>query len=96
MYAIVKKAMFGKDVIAVFTTQEKAEEYINRSSVSTDKIEFQHVNGNYKSPDTVYAAHTYLKEHDIFYFIGLYADYDSAEHAAGDPNSILGLKPDSR
>lgn len=50
------------------------------------------VRGDYKYPNDIYVADRYVAGADLWDFVGLFADYNSAAQAAGEPHHIRCVK----
>jgi hypothetical protein len=95
LFTVIVQAMIdARDAIAVFTTQEKANAFINTDDMRGAIVQPCAVDGEYTSPNrTVFAAHKYMRESDVHSFIGLFSDYEKAKRAAGEKCQVLELTP---
>jgi hypothetical protein len=51
------------------------------------------VRGDYQYPNKIYVASRYSRRGDLFDFVGLFAGFNLAAQAAGEPNLILEVDP---
>ena len=97
MYVVVdeRPEMGSKEVIRVFSREDDAERFfftLDRKNFPGADVESHKVIGRYEYPAEVFAARELHA--DVFYFKGLFADYDSAKRATGERPRTF--KPDSR
>ena len=83
---VIDKMILGRGVIGVFSTHEKARDYMEepRNLVcSIAEIKRLTVIGAAEKEDTIFAAHNYDSLFDSYTFEGLYTKLDYALDAVG-------------
>lgn len=94
-HVLIKEITYGRFAYALFSTAEKAREFLERTTAASDtSVEEHEVFGEYDYPATVYAAHAFLPQRNAFYFSGLYADYERALREPEGVVQVLYLAPD--
>lgn len=92
LYVVIDRAFLGKGVFAVFSTREKAEDFVGRFERETANlcdIMKMGVTGLRVSEDSVFAAHAYNDLYDTFFFDGIYDDIFVAYEAVGSKGLIV-------
>jgi hypothetical protein len=97
LYVIILHGMgVWSTVSRVYLSREEAERFIREKKHEGGpalSIEKHNVRGHYTFPNTVYAAHRYVRIGDEFEFIGLFADYDEAKRLAGKSSLVTNHEP---
>jgi hypothetical protein len=86
VYVVTKSGGGEKDAIAIFSSGERAIDYLKKHNFK-GRIEHHEVDAGGGSPLAVYAAHR-LGEAGSRYFIGLYSRRDDAKIVAGDTGIV--------
>src|SRR6267142_4632384 len=76
----------------VFMSREAADHFTAKSQKEhkqQPRIELHTIQGTYTPPSPVYSAHKYLRGADEFDFVGVFADFESGERAAGESSQVL-------
>ena len=96
VFAVRDKAWLGRGVFAVFSTVDKAEQFLGQSiGVVRQCGEVAELSiimaDNSHSPSRVFAAYLYDDLHDSLIFDGLYEDATVAGDVAGRKGQIIKL-----
>jgi hypothetical protein len=83
------------DCVGVFSSAEKAEDFLNSREIHKGYVKRVEVVGNYTPPNDLFEANSYLGEWKVHTFIGLYADPDEADAAAGKDGMVIPRSVDS-
>lgn len=93
IFAVRDKAWLGRGIFALFSTSDKAEQYLRastgfiRQSGEIAEIALLHCT---HMPPEVFAAYTYDSLHDSHVFDGLYGDAAMARDAVGIKGNVVG------
>ena len=94
LYVVTKRmgrgVLGGKDAVAVFREPRECERYQKENG---GEIEPRIVIGKVAEPGKVFVASEYHSGSDLFWFLGLYGNFDLAEQAAGEPNEVRSIEP---
>ncbi|MDA3926398.1 MAG: hypothetical protein PF904_17045 [Kiritimatiellae bacterium] len=97
VYAIVVHYMNGSDAVAVFSTLETANKYLERhDDGGSPEIVEKQVQGELEEENKVFIAHSYDKVFDIHNFVGVYFNFEEANKAAGEKGLVLNMIIDGR
>ena len=77
------------DCMGVFSKKEFAEDFLDNNEIHQGYIKVFEVIGEYTYPNDVYEANSYLGEWKVHTFLGLYANYNEAEDAAGEDGMVM-------
>lgn len=86
VHVVIDKMILGRGVLGVFSTHEKASDYMEEPrNLICNIAEIRHLTviGAEEKEDTIFAAHEYDSLHDSYTFEGLYAKLDYALDAVG-------------
>lgn len=86
VFMVIDKMILGRGVLGVFSTNEKAKDYMEEPrNLICNIAEIRHVTviGAGENEDTIFAAHNYDSLFDSYTFEGLYAKLDYALDAVG-------------
>ncbi len=93
LYVVVREGV-GSHASAVFTSEGKAEKYIELGHLTDASAEPHHVQGGYEPGLPVFAAEEYDEVLEVRHFIGLYADEAGARRDAGRMGHVVRMVPD--
>jgi hypothetical protein len=86
VFVLIDKMILGRGVLGVFSTNEKARDYMEEPrNLICNIAEIRHLTviGAVKKQYAIFAAHDYDSFHDSYTFEGLYAKLDYALDAVG-------------
>jgi len=92
VYVVVNKVMFGREAPGVFSSPERAHEYMDRRAGKSGYFcdsERSFVRGYYQPPRHVFAAHTCDRVDDVHLLEGIYAESTQAQRAVGRYGQII-------
>jgi hypothetical protein len=89
LFVLVDTMMFGKSALSVRSTAAAAQSLLRDGRQGLQYVECFRVHGHLTVNTLVYAAHKYLREHDIHFLVGLYGDFQSAKAAAGTNGLVV-------
>lgn len=98
LYVVVDKMQSGRGALGVFSSYDKAKEYMDNFVSKTKcvcEIEKSFIRGDYQSPNHVFVAHTYDPGYDIHILEGIYSELSQAQRAAGRKGEIIEFSIDS-
>jgi hypothetical protein len=96
LYTVNTYMMCGSEVIAVFSNELFAKEFLGNNSIPTATIEKYPVVGSQIKNNTIFASHRYDKSLDIHKFDALFTDFDEAREFSGKDSLVKNLEIDSR
>lgn len=96
LFAIKTEMMLGSEVIAVFSHELYAKNFLKKNSLPTAKLVILPLIGGKIKINTVYAAHRYDRLNDIHKFDALFTDYDEAKEFSGEDSLVKNLQIDGR
>ena len=92
LHVVVSRKMSGRKAVGVFSSAEKAQEYMN-GVVEEYGPPCQHENyfikGDYGSQDHVYMCHFYDPHDDVYSLQGAYSERSLAEDAARRGGQVI-------